>query len=82
MAFLSESIWMMGTSGKDSPLLFYDQAADAVVSTGSMDNSIELPPVQRVVGAYDQLRAINSIVLPPGSQLAGMQRFTTKDNEP
>ena len=64
-----------GKYGKDSPLLFYDQAADAVVSTGSMDNSIELPPVQRVVGAYDQLRVINY----PGAPYVDAKESITLD---
>ncbi len=48
-----------GRDGVDSPLLFYDTAADAVVSTGSRDRTLELPPVDRVVGAYERLQVLN-----------------------
>lgn len=48
-----------GKEGVDSPLLFYDDAADAVVSTGSRDRPLELPCADRVVGAYEQLHVLN-----------------------
>lgn len=48
-----------GQYGIDSPLLFYDNAADAVVSTGSRDMPLELPAAERVVGAYQKLQVLN-----------------------
>ena len=48
-----------GKDGTDSPLLFYDTNADAVVSTGSRDQVLELPAAERVVGAYKQLQVLN-----------------------
>ena len=48
-----------GKDGVDSPLLFYDTAADAVVSTGSRDLNLELPAADRVVGAYERLQVLN-----------------------
>ena len=48
-----------GRDGADSPLLFYDDAADAVVSTGSRDRALELPAADRVVGAYERLRVLH-----------------------
>jgi sarcosine reductase len=48
-----------GRYGTDSPLLFYDESADAVVSTGSRDTPVDLPAVERVVGAYDRLQVLN-----------------------
>jgi len=48
-----------GKNGTDSPLLFYDPSADAVISTGTRDTPIELPAVERVVGAYGRLRVLN-----------------------
>ena len=48
-----------GKDGVDSPLLFYDTAADAVVSTGSRDLNLELPAADRVVGAYEHLQVLN-----------------------
>ncbi len=48
-----------GKDGADSPLLFYDATADAVVSTGSRDRVLELPPADRVVGAYERLQVLN-----------------------
>lgn len=48
-----------GKDGIDAPLLFYDPAADAAVSTGNRDTAVELPAAERVVGAYDTLQTIN-----------------------
>lgn len=48
-----------GKDGADAPLLFYDPAADAAVSTGNRDTVVELPAAERVVGAYDRLQTIN-----------------------
>ena len=48
-----------GQEGTDSPLLFYDTYADAVVSTGSRDRILELPPADRVAGAYQELQVLN-----------------------
>jgi glycine reductase len=45
-----------GARGDDSPLQFYVPEADAIVSTGSMDPPVELPPVERVVGGGDSIR--------------------------
>ena len=45
-----------GKEGKDSPVLFYLPEADAVVSTGALDRVLELPAVDRIVGAYEQIK--------------------------
>jgi Glycine/sarcosine/betaine reductase component B subunits len=45
-----------GKDGKDSPILFYLSEADAVVSTGSLDKTAELPAMERVVGPYDEIK--------------------------
>jgi hypothetical protein len=45
-----------GKEGKDSPVLFYLPEADAVVSTGALDRVLQLPAVDRVVGAYEQIK--------------------------
>jgi glycine reductase len=45
-----------GKEGKDSPVLFYLPEADAVVSTGSLDKTLELPAVDKVIGPYDQVK--------------------------
>ncbi|MFQ5850113.1 MAG: glycine/sarcosine/betaine reductase component B subunit, partial [Candidatus Binatia bacterium] len=47
-----------GKDGVDSPLLFYTQEADAVVSTGSRDRWLELPAPDRVVGPYEEIHAM------------------------
>jgi glycine reductase len=39
-----------GAAGDDTPLQFYVPEADAIVSTGSMDEPVQLPEVARVVG--------------------------------
>ena len=48
-----------GQDGTDAPLLYYEKAADAVISTGNRDTVVELPAADRVVGAYDRLQLIN-----------------------
>ncbi len=45
-----------GKEGKDSPVLFYLPQADAVVSTGSLDKTLELPAMDRVVGPYERIK--------------------------
>ena len=45
-----------GKEGKDSPVLFYLPEADAVVSTGALDRTLELPAMDRVVGPYEQIK--------------------------
>lgn len=48
-----------GKDGADAPLLYYEEAANAVISTGNRDTVVELPAANRVVGAYDRLQLIN-----------------------
>jgi len=45
-----------GKEGKDSPVLFYLSEADSVVSTGSLDRTLELPAMDKVIGPYDQIK--------------------------
>jgi glycine reductase len=45
-----------GAKGDDSPLQFYVPEAVALVSSGSMDEPLELPEVQRVLGGGDTIR--------------------------
>jgi len=47
-----------GKDGVDSPLLYYVPEANAVVSTGSRDRWIELPPAERVVGPYEEIQML------------------------
>ena len=42
-----------GKEGIEAPLMFTVAEADALVSVGSLDRSITLPPVDRVVGGQD-----------------------------
>jgi hypothetical protein len=48
-----------GKDGVDSPLLFYAEEANAVVSTGSRDRWIDLPEPERTVGPYDAIRVLS-----------------------
>jgi sarcosine reductase len=48
-----------GKDGVDSPLLYYVAEADAVVSTGSRDRWIELPPAEKIVGPYEEIRVLS-----------------------
>jgi len=45
-----------GKEGKDSPVLSYLPEADAVVSTGALDRTLELPAMDKVIGAYDHIK--------------------------
>src|SRR6266576_1384626 len=45
-----------GKEVKDSPVLFYLAEADAVVSTGSLDKTVELPAMDKVIGPYEQIK--------------------------
>ena len=45
-----------GKEGKDSPVLFYVSEADAVVSTGSLDRTLDLPAMDNVVGPYEEIK--------------------------
>lgn len=45
-----------GKEGKDSPVLFYLPEADAVVSTGALDRTLELPAMDNVIGPYEQIK--------------------------
>jgi hypothetical protein len=47
-----------GKNGVDSPLLFYADEADAVVSTGSRDRWIDLPAADKVIGPYQDIRVL------------------------
>src|SRR5262249_12414419 len=42
-----------GKEGVEAPLMFTVPEADAIVSTGSLDRPITLPPVHRAVGGRD-----------------------------
>ena len=45
-----------GKEGKDSPVLFYLPEADAVVSTGALDRTVDLPAMDRLIGPYAQIK--------------------------
>ena len=56
-----------GKEGKDSAVLFYLPEADAVVSTGALDRTLELPTVDNVVGPYEQIKIFPFPGAPPVS---------------
>jgi len=45
-----------GKEGRDSPVLFYVAEADAVVSTGSLDKTLELPAMDKIIGPYKEIK--------------------------
>lgn len=45
-----------GKFGTDSPVLFNVAEADAAISTGSLDRTIELPAMDKVIGPYQQIK--------------------------
>ncbi len=50
----------LGGKGRiDSPLLYYVEEADAVVSIGSRDPWLELPAPEKVIGPYDQITVLS-----------------------
>jgi hypothetical protein len=64
-----------GKDGVDSPLLFYVDEADAVVSSGSRDRWLDLPEPDRVVGPYKQFSILNY----PGAPLIEAKSAITLD---
>ena len=56
-----------GKEGKDSPVLFYLSEAAAVVSTGALDRPLQLPAVDKVVGAYEEIKIFPFPGAPPVS---------------
>jgi len=64
-----------GKEGIDSPLLYYVPEADAVVSTGSRDRWLELPPADKVVGPYEQIQILSY----PGAPVASARGPLTLD---
>ena len=48
-----------GKDGVDSPLLYYTNEANAVVSTGSRDRWIDLAAPDRVIGPYEAIAILN-----------------------
>ncbi|HSK31261.1 MAG TPA: glycine/sarcosine/betaine reductase component B subunit [Candidatus Limnocylindria bacterium] len=45
-----------GKEGTDSPVLFYLPEADAVVSTGALDRTVDLPAMAKVIGPYEHIK--------------------------
>lgn len=64
-----------GKQGIDSPLLYYVPEANAVISTGSRDRWLELPPAETVVGPYEQIRILSY----PGALVVPAQGPLTLD---
>ena len=64
-----------GKDGVDSPLLYYVPEANAVISTGSRDRWLELPPPDRAVGPNESIQ----ILTYPGSPLIPAQSLLTLD---
>jgi hypothetical protein len=62
-----------GKEGKDSPVLFYLPEADAVVSTGALDRTVELPAMNKVIGPYKQIKIFpfpGAAPVPAGSAMS------------
>jgi Glycine/sarcosine/betaine reductase component B subunits len=64
-----------GKDGVDSPLLFYVEEANAVVSTGTRDRWLELPEAERIVGPYEQVQILSY----PGAPVANCREKLTLD---
>ena len=64
-----------GKDGVDSPLLYYVEEANAVVSTGTRDRWLELPEAERIVGPYEQVQ----ILTYPGAPVANAREKLTLD---
>jgi sarcosine reductase len=62
-----------GKEGTDSPVLFYLPEADAVVSTGALDRTVDLPVMDKVIGPYEQIKIFpfpGAAPVPAGRALA------------
>jgi sarcosine reductase len=64
-----------GKDGTDTPLLYYVPEAKAIVSTGSRDRWIELPPAEKVVGPDDRIRLFGY----PGAPVVSARDAITLD---
>ncbi len=64
-----------GKDGFDTPLLYYVPEAKAIVSTGSRDRWIELPPADKVVGPDDRIRLFGY----PGAPVVAARDSITLD---
>jgi sarcosine reductase len=64
-----------GKDGVDSPLLYYTEEADAVVSTGSRDRWIELPEAEKLIGPYEEICVLSY----PGAPLTSARDAFTLD---
>ncbi|MBI4526107.1 MAG: hypothetical protein HY695_20100 [Deltaproteobacteria bacterium] len=56
-----------GKEGADLPLLYYVPEADAVISTGTRDRTLNLPAAEKVVGPYDEITVLSYPGSPPVS---------------
>ena len=45
-----------GKYGTDSPVLFYASEASAMVSTGTLDQPVTLPAVEKIIGPYGDIK--------------------------
>jgi glycine reductase len=61
-----------GKEGGDSPLLFYLPEADGVVTTGSLDRAIELPPMDKVIGPYEEIKVLSYPGVPASPALGAL----------
>jgi glycine reductase len=64
-----------GKDGVDTPLLYYVPEAKAIVSTGSRDRWLELPPPERVIGPDDRIRFFSY----PGAPVVSARGSVTLD---
>ena len=64
-----------GKDGVDSPLLFYNNEASAITSTGSRDRWIDLPQAEKIVGPYQEIKVLSY----PGAPLTSAHGPFTLD---
>jgi sarcosine reductase len=61
-----------GKEGRDSPLLFYLPEADGVVTTGTLDRAVELPPMDKVIGPYEEIKVLSYPGVPASPALGAL----------
>lgn len=61
-----------GKDGIDSPLLYYVQEANAVVSTGARDRWLDLPEPDKIIGPYEEIQILSYPGAPVAPAMASM----------
>jgi hypothetical protein len=81
---------MLAPDGVGSAMVAFSKFADCVISVGNIDETVELPPVQRVIGGetmgvdnfegpFDGPMKVHIRMFPNAISLAGLTKVTTEE---